>query len=165
MKITPIKALQPKQGTTLTKVETDARASGYRPAGTLSLLVAGFYAWAVTLSLGMVVLDVLYSRLVPESAVASSDVADVLLLIGAVTVLAAFGAVGVSWNSHAARNLFIASLVIVILGFVAPIFLSPLLQGASPPAWGAAIRVIVGGLASILAFMGLHAFYLSSRTG
>jgi hypothetical protein len=132
----------------------------HSPNGVFSFLVAGLYAWTVTLSFGTVVLDVLYSNRVPEAAVAFSEAADFLLLIGAVTVLAAFGAIAVSWNSRVARNLFIASLVTIILGFFAPAFLSPLLQSAPPSALGPGIRIIIGGLASILAFIGLHSFYL-----
>jgi hypothetical protein len=130
------------------------------PAGRLSFLVAGLYAWAAAVSFGMVVLDVLYANLVPKAVAASSEVADFLLLTGAVTVLAAFGAIGASWNSQVARSLFAASLVIIIVGFFAPALLSPLLQTAPRSALGPGIRMAIGGLASILAFMGLHALCL-----
>src|SRR4030042_2667513 len=62
------------------------------PAGTLSSLIVGLYAWVVAVSFGAVLLDVVYSNLVSEAAAAFSEVADFLLSISAVTVLAALGA-------------------------------------------------------------------------
>ncbi len=129
-----------------------------RPTGTLGSVVVGLYAWVVTVSFGAVLLDVVYSNLAPEAASAFSEVADFLLLIEAVMVLAAFGAIGLTWNSRVVRNLLIASLVIVILGFIAPAFLSPFLHNGNS-ALGGVIRLIIGGLASILALVGLYKFY------
>ena len=73
------------------------------PAGTLSSLIVGLYAWVVAVSFGAVLLDVVYSNLVSEVAAAFSEVADFLLYISAVTVLTALGAIGLSWNSRIAR--------------------------------------------------------------
>jgi len=125
-----------------------------RPTSLRGPLVVGLYAWATAVSFGFVLLDIMYANLVPEATAAFSEVADFLLLVSAVTVLAALGAIGLSWKSRAARSLLLASLVVSFLGFFAPALLSPLLQDGS--AWGAGIRMIIGGSISILAFMGFY---------
>jgi hypothetical protein len=68
----------------------------------LSPLFARLYTWLVTIYFGAVLLDIVYSKLVPEAAVAFSEVSDFLLCIGALTFLTAIGAVAFSWKSSAA---------------------------------------------------------------
>ena len=125
-------------------------------------LLAGFYAWVVTVLFGAVLLDIVYARLLKDVPGASagtavfSEVSDVLLRIGFVTVLAAFGAVAASWRSAAARNLFIASLLFLALEFFLPMFASPFIESVERLDLGPWLRVIPTGLASILALAGLY---------
>lgn len=125
------------------------------PAAPVRTLVTGLYAWLVAVCFGLAWLDIQYARLLPDARVAYGEVADFLLLVTSVTVLAGIAAVGLSWKSRSARNLLAASLLI---GFLAPIaaliILSPQMQESS--ATGSIIRLSVGGVASVLAFMGFH---------
>ena len=120
------------------------------PAGWMGSLAVGLYAWLTAVSLGFAVLDVLYARLVPEAAGAFPEAADFLLLIQAVTVLAAVGAIGLGWQSSGARNLLVASAGVIPLGFLTYALLSPVLPDGSP--LGAGIRILLAGAASVLAF-------------
>jgi len=119
-------------------------------------LLVGLYAWLAVISFGLVLLDIVYVGLIPEAATALSEAADFLLLVNAITVLAALGTIGLSWNSRAARNFFVASLAAIILGFLVGMLLSPFLQDRS--SLGTGIRVILAGSVSVLAFMGFHKF-------
>gem|GEM_PF-6019291 len=130
-----------------------------RPGELVGSVVARFYTWVVAISFGAVIIDIMYSRLAPDAEAAFSGVADFLLLLYAVTLLAAIAAVGLSWHLSAARNFFIASLAIICVGFLIPVFLSPLFRGVHSPALGTWIRIAISGLPSILAFIGLDQFY------
>ena len=122
------------------------------PANQLGSLAVGLYAWLTAVSFGLAVLDIVYARLVPGAAAAFSEVADFLLVVNAVTVLAALGAIGLSWNSSATRSLLIASVGVIVLGFLAYMFLSPFrLEGST---LGPGIRIILAGAVSLLAFAG-----------
>jgi hypothetical protein len=132
---------------------------------------AGLYAWIVTTFLGAILLDIVYSRaassaLEPtETTVLFSSAADFLLLIGALAFLAGIGAIGASWSSGSARNLFIASFLFLMAEFLAPMLLFPLLQklqaalGINPGMW---IRLMGGELSSVLAFIGLWKLHPST---
>ncbi len=113
----------------------------------------------VTAFFGAVLLDVVYARLAPEAETAFAEAADFLLCIGGVTVLAAIGAIAFSWGSSGARNCFMASLAALLLEFLAPVFLSPLVQEAQGSVALAVMRVAISGSASVLAFVGLHQLY------
>ena len=117
-------------------------------------LVVGLYAWLAAVSFGLVLLDIVYAGLVPEAAVAFSEVADFLLFVNAVTILVALGAIGLSWNSQASRNLLVASLGIIILGFLAYMLLTQFMQESS--SLGTGFRIILAGSVSVLAFMGFY---------
>jgi hypothetical protein len=119
-------------------------------------LVVGLYAWLATISFGLVLLDVVYAGLVPEATTALSEAADFLLLVNAVTILAALGAIGLSWRSPMARNLLIASLAVIFLGFFAYALLASSLPAGS--ALGTWLRIGLAGSVSVLAFMGLYKF-------
>lgn len=100
---------------------------------TVRNLFAALYAWSSAVLLGAVLLDVVYSsRLghVDESFARSvyGEVSDFLLLLGALTFLAALVATALSWDAPAARNLFASSLLLLSLEFLAPIVLVPLLR-------------------------------------
>lgn len=123
-------------------------------------LVVGLYAWLSAIFFGTVLLDVAYSQFLsgfpgaPEVAIVFSDVSDFLLGIGFLTVLAALGAIIISWKLPGARNWFIASLIILFVEFMAPAFLSGAVLTN-----GYWIRITVNAVASILAFIGLYRFY------
>jgi hypothetical protein len=102
----------------------------------------------------MALLDIAYAKLVPEATGAFSEVADFLLLVSAVTLLAAVAAVALSWNSKPARCFLLASLLVGLLGLFAPAVISPFLQDGS--VLGPGLRIVVGGSISILAFMGFY---------
>ena len=108
--------------------------------------------------MGAVLLDILYAKMVPEATAAFSEAADFLLLIYFVTLVAAVGAIAFSWKSSVARAYFIASLVILFLELLVPVFFSQL---KDTPGSGltTTIRILINGLASVLAFMGLYKFY------
>ena len=124
-------------------------------------LLAALYTWIVTSFFGATLLDVVYARLAAntfnpfETASLFSEVADFLLLIGALTVLTAIGAIGVSWSLKSARNLFIASVLCILL----PLLLYSLIDlvqtklGLNVGTW---IRLLTSALSSILAFLGLR---------
>src|SRR5512143_2894334 len=87
-------------------------------------LVVGFYAGVAAVFFGAILLDIVYSNSLHDVLCASknttvfSDVSDLLLLIGVVTVLASIGAIALSWRSAVARNLFIASLLFLTFEFL-----------------------------------------------
>jgi hypothetical protein len=127
----------------------------------LGSFLAGWYAWLLALSFGMVLLDIQYaqySRLAPEAARAFSDAADFLLLVNFVTLLSAIAAIAFSWNSQTARNLFIASLLVMLFEFLIPALVSPFIKNTQRLAIGPWLRIIPTGAASLLAFIGLYKF-------
>jgi membrane protein implicated in regulation of membrane protease activity len=94
-----------------------------------------------------------------------SKVANFLLFIGTLAVLSAIGVIGSLWGVRPARNLFIASiLVIIATEFLTPRFFFPLIQkiqvnlGLNVGLW---IRLSASALSSILAFFGLWRLYHS----
>lgn len=121
-------------------------------AGWLGVLAVGFYAWLATVSFGLVVLDIVYSRLVPGAATAFSEVADFLLTVDAITGFAALSAIGLAWNSRTTRMLVAAGAGVVALGFLMYPLLSALLTEGS--SLGAGLRVALAGAVSLLAFAG-----------
>ena len=123
---------------------------------TIKSLIVGSYAWLSTISFGLVLLDMLYSGLVPVPSTALREVADFLLFINAFTVLAALGAIGSSMEKKASRNFLTASLAVIILGFTLHMVLSPNLESGSP--FGPVIRIILTGSASVLAFIGFYKY-------
>jgi hypothetical protein len=123
----------------------------------ISFLV-GLYVWILTISFGMVLLDILYANLVPEATIAFSKISDFLLLIDFVTLLCAIIAIAFSWKSKVARNLLIASQLVILFEFLIPAFFSLLGQNTQGLAIGPWLRIIPGGLASILAFIGLYQY-------
>ena len=112
-------------------------------------LVVGVYAWLTAVTFGLVLLDIVYAGLVPDAARALSEAADF-------QVLAALGAIGLSWNSRAARSYLMSSLAIIFLGFFVYMLLSPFLQDGL--SLGTGIRIILSGSVSVLAFMGFYRF-------
>ena len=135
-------------------------------------LLAGLYAWMISIFFGAILLDVVYSRIASstlnssETAALFSEAADFLLFIGTLTILAAVGAIGSSWSLGSARNFFIASILVVIaIEFLTPILFSSLIQriqinlGLNVGSW---VRLTASALSSILAFVGLWRLYHSA---
>ncbi len=128
-------------------------------------LFAGLYTWIVSTFFGAILLDIVYSNIASsalkpsETATMFSRGADFLLLIGTLAILAAIGAIGSSWSLRSVRNLFIASvLFVVVIEFLAPMLFFSLFQkvqvnlGLNIGPW---VRLIASALSSILAFVGL----------
>jgi hypothetical protein len=128
--------------------------------GMVSPFFVGLYGWIVAVFFGTVLLDIAYSnylrdlRGATEVATVFSDVSDFLLVIGFLVVLAAIGAIVFSWKIPAARNCFIASLIILLAEFLGPAFLSGFVLES-----GYWIRLAIHAAASMLAFIGLYLFY------
>jgi hypothetical protein len=132
-------------------------------------LLASIYAWILAVFLGAVLLDIVYSTLLEdvEGFLAGpsvySEVADFLLILGALTIIFALAAIVFSWDVGSARNLFLASsLLFVGFEFLAPVVLFPVLrssQGSSVLGLGPLIRLVPTALASLLAFAGVRDLY------
>jgi hypothetical protein len=130
------------------------RSSNLKQVGSFFV---GSYGWLITIFFGMILVDILYSKRVPASASASSNISDLLLMVGCVVLISAVLALGFAWN-RPARNLLIASLCLILLEFIIPAFLSPFLQDPSGLAIGPWLRVIPSGAASILALIGIYCY-------
>ena len=120
--------------------------------GLPGVVAVGFYAWLATVSFGLVVLDIAYSRLVPGAAAAFSEIADFLLAVDAITGIAALSAIGLAWNSGTTRTLVATGIGVVALGFLIYPLLATVLRDAS--SLGAGLRVALAATVSLLAFAG-----------
>ena len=120
----------------------------------------GLYAWIINIFFGAILLDIVYSNLIVsrniEAAEIFEEVSDFLLIIGVVVIIAAAVSIVLSWKLKIARYLFIASLLIILFEFLAPVILSQFVQEFSNGQW---LRLSISGLASILASIGLYYFY------
>lgn len=118
----------------------------------------------VTVFFGAILLDILYFRSMKallgnaESSVVFSEVSDTLLLLGFVVIFVALAAIVSSWKFRNARSLFIASLLMISLEFITPIFFSWIIQDTQDLSIGPWLRITLVGLASMLAFMGVSAY-------
>jgi hypothetical protein len=126
------------------------RARSIRPA----TLAIGVYAWVATAAFGMTTLDVMYARLVPASAAASPEVADVLLLVVGLTLVSGMLACVAASTSPRARPWLVSSVVLAALGLLAMPLLAASLAGTDPGA-GAPIRLLNAGAVSVLAVSAL----------
>jgi hypothetical protein len=138
--------------------------------GTWRFFLGGLYTWVVSAYFGAILLDIVYANLAlnlidsRETGTLFSEVSDFLLFISIFPILAAIGAIGSSWSIKTARNLFIASTLIVLIGFLAPPMLFPLILnlqanlGINVGPW---VRLVGSALPSILAFVGLWKLYPS----
>jgi len=127
-------------------------------------LAVGFYAWISAVFFGGILLDIMYFNLLKESLGISyrsqvfSVVADAFLYMSALVILAACGAIAAAWKSRLARSLLIASLLMLILEFVLPLFFSWLMRDAQNISIGPWLRITLSGLASLLALTGMVAY-------
>jgi cytochrome c biogenesis factor len=136
---------------------------------TLRHILAASYAWILSVFAGNVILDIVYSRLLdrvedfPTRSSIYAEVSDFLLLIGAIMVVLALAAIVSSWSVAPARNLFIASiLLILIFEFLVPVVLFPFLRdssGTPADSIGPWLRLVPVVLASFCSFWGLRQFY------
>lgn len=138
---------------------------------TVSQAVGGIYSWLLAMYFGAVLLDIVYSSLLDsagaDTQLAYSKVSDFLLLIVGLTLLMGFVAVGFSWTNSAARNLFAASLlVLVAAGFLALLVLFPLAR-SSPEStilnYGPLFRLVPIGIASVIGLMGFRSLSRAGR--
>lgn len=131
----------------------------------MSSLLIGFYAWVSAVFLGGILLDIAYANLLRDtlgttrSDLLFSEGSDFLLLMGVVTILAAVVAIVSAWSSSAVRGLLVASLFIVILEFLGPVFYSPIIRAAQALNIGPWLRILPSALASVLEFFGLFKYY------
>jgi hypothetical protein len=126
----------------------------------LRFLLVGFYSWISAVFFGGVIIDVVYARNLEnilradEKSWLFSEISDLLLLVAFILVITALIAIAVSWQSHSARNILIASLLIFSFELWLPIAVS-ILKISPDLSW---LRLLLDGLASILAWMGLLRF-------
>ena len=134
--------------------------------GFVKRCLGGFYAWSLSAFFGAVLLDVAYAHLVGTSKAVASEtavlnqVSDLLLLMGAVMLLAGVSAIAISWNVPVARNLFALSLLVVgFTEFFLPVMLTPILStpsGSFIVGVGPVLRLLPTALASAIAIVGLR---------
>lgn len=127
-------------------------------------LLCGLYTWIVSVYFGAILLDIMYAnlalKLIDSSEIVTlfSEVSDFLLFISIFPILAAIVAIGSSWSMKTARILFIASILVLLIGFLAPLMFFPLirnLQASLGVNIGPWVRLVGSALPSILAFAGL----------
>jgi hypothetical protein len=135
-----------------------------RPVDNWQFLLAAFYTGTASFFFGAVLLDIVYfnaasSSFAPaETIMLFSEAADFLLLILALTLLAGMVAVVATWKVTPARNLFIASLLLIVAEFVAPmLFFSSIEMAQASLGFnvGSWVRLTLSALPPILAFLGL----------
>jgi hypothetical protein len=135
-----------------------------RPVANWQFLLAAFYTWTASVFFGAVLLDIVYfnaasSALKPSETIKLfSEAADFLLLILALTLLAGIVTVVATWKVGHARNLFIASLLLVTAEFLAPMLLFSIIEMAQASLGfnvGSWVRLTLSALPPILAFLGL----------
>lgn len=136
------------------------------PVGFVKRFLGGLYAWSLSAFFGAVLLDVAYSHLIqapngsPLDSALLQQVSDLLLLMGAVMLLAGLSAIAASWHVPVARDLFALSLFVVgFTEFLLPVLLTPILSTSSGSfiiGLGPLIRLLPMALASAIAIAGLR---------
>ena len=124
----------------------------------------GIYSWLVAIYFGAVLLDVTYSGLLDSmgsvTQAAFSEVSVLLLLLVGFILLMGLLTIMLSWTASTARNLFAASLpIIVVSGFLAVLVLFPLSSIAPESAilkLGLLFRLIPIGVASLMGLLGFR---------
>jgi hypothetical protein len=130
----------------------------------ISSFVVGCYAWLSAVFFGGILLDILYSNILSDrigatdGAAVFSKIADILLLTGFVTILAAVVAIIASWKSKNVSNLLFASLFFLSYEFLIPIFLLRLIRNLQESNIGSCLRIIPSGIGSGLALIGLYIY-------
>jgi hypothetical protein len=135
-----------------------------RPVTNWQFLLAALYTWTASVFFGAVLLDIVYFN-AASNTIAPADTiklymeaADFLLLILGLTLLAGMVAVGAVWKLATARNLFLASLLLLAAEFLAPVLLFDIIDAARASLGfdvGSWVRLTLSALPPILAFLGL----------
>jgi hypothetical protein len=137
----------------------------------LQFLFAALYAWLASVFVGAVILDIVYfdaaSRIVTpdETIELFMEAADFLLLLLALTLLAGAAAIAATWKAGPARNLLLASFLLVVAEFLVPVLFFDAIEavrvslGFNAGPW---VRLTLSSLSSLIAFLGLWKLY--SRT-
>lgn len=124
-------------------------------------LMVGLYTMVVSVFWGEIILDMVYVRNLKgilglsDSSLVFSEISDTLLFMGFIVIILAILAIIFSWNSEIAKYLFIASLLAFSFEFTLPV-LSSIIKNNPGFSW---IRFFPGGVASVLAFVGLCTYY------
>jgi hypothetical protein len=90
------------------------------------------------------------------------EAADFLLLLLALTLLAGVAAIAATWKVGPARNLLIASFLLVVAEFLAPVLFFDAIEavraslGFNAGSW---VRLTLSSLSSLLAFIGFWKLY------
>jgi len=84
---------------------------------------------------------------------------DLLLYFGILVIIAASGALALSWSLKIARNLVFASFLLLIFEFIAPIIFNLFIRDPQNIWFGPWLRIILSGSASFLAFTGAYTFF------
>ena len=138
---------------------SDVRTGPGTTLGRFSRLVVGLYAWTTAVYFGFVWLDITYARLVVDPGAAFHTVADVLLAAGGFMALLGMVAILLAASSPAAMKFLIASVILALLMFPAPMLLSGVLHGAASTL-GALIRILLTASISGLAFLGFGRYQI-----
>ncbi|MFN2279833.1 MAG: hypothetical protein ACK2UR_19620 [Candidatus Promineifilaceae bacterium] len=129
-------------------LSTSAEDEGFRP---VAVLAAGLYAWLSALLFGAALLDIVYSRQIRDAGqTLFREAADLQLLISVMTAVAAIVAVAAAWRYSAARKLLGASVLFFAFSLITPAVLAPFVSGAQFAPYGAVLRIIDGGLVTLL---------------
>jgi hypothetical protein len=130
-------------------------------------LLTASYACLAAAFFGITLLDIVYARAIRANVNPSvaelifSYVTDLLLLIAALVFVSGIVAIAAAWDQRASRNLYIASLFILMLGFSTPMLFGVLiqrLQGQFGIGLGAWVRLTESATTAVLAFLGLWEF-------
>lgn len=142
------------------------RVSAHRRESHSSPLLVGLYAWLAAAFTGAILLDVVYFRLLEGvlTAAAAADVfatvSDALLPAGFLLLVAALGALALSWSAPLVRNLLLASLIALSGELILPLLFARSVAALERLYFGPLLRLTPAVAASLLA---LVALYQSSR--
>lgn len=131
------------------------------PAIRWPTLMVNVYAWLAAVAFGLVVLDVIYSRLLlasftPDQANGIfNEISDFLLFPLGLLVLTGLVALVAGHAAGSAARLVLASWLVIVGSVPLAILLAPLLDAAG---LGALVRLALSGLASVLAMLGALRF-------
>jgi hypothetical protein len=128
----------------------------------LRTLLVGLYASTTAVLFGATFLDIVYAHSLKnvldpsESTLVFTIVSDTLLRMGFILVMAGIGALVSSLPFKKSRKFISASLLVFFLVLAIP-FVFPFLKYTNISPW---IRLCLTGLVPLLAFVGLHEYYL-----
>jgi hypothetical protein len=139
--------------------------SGNSSPGFLGDWIVSFYAWLFAATFGIVLLDVVYAgtmRTLAEPDVSArvfTSVADFLLIPLGLTVLAGVAAALVAAERRLARNLVVASLLVILAPIPVLVLFGSELAAAGA---GTPLRLGLGACGSLLAMAAARAFVIDA---